>query len=42
MLIATGAHVAKKVDIPGKEHPDNWLSLVSEAGLPGKSARPDR
>jgi heterodisulfide reductase subunit A len=27
VLIATGAHVAKKVDIPGKDHPDNWLSL---------------
>ena len=27
VLIATGAHVAKKVDIPGNEHPDNWLSL---------------
>jgi heterodisulfide reductase subunit A len=28
VLIATGAHVAKKVDIPGKDHPDNWLSLI--------------
>jgi heterodisulfide reductase subunit A2 len=27
VLVATGAHVAKKVDIPGKDHPDNWLSL---------------
>jgi heterodisulfide reductase subunit A len=27
VLIATGAHVAKKVNIPGNEHPDNWLSL---------------
>ena len=27
VLIASGAHVAKKVDIPGNEHPDNWLSL---------------
>jgi heterodisulfide reductase subunit A len=27
VLIATGAHVAKKVDILGKDHPDNWLSL---------------
>ncbi|MGA2489425.1 MAG: FAD-dependent oxidoreductase, partial [Anaerolineales bacterium] len=27
VLIATGAHVAKKVDIPGNDHPDNWLSL---------------
>jgi len=27
VLVATGAHVAKKVDIPGNEHPDNWLSL---------------
>jgi heterodisulfide reductase subunit A len=27
LLIATGAHVAKKVNIPGKDHPDNWLSL---------------
>ena len=27
VMIATGAHVAKKVDIPGKDHPDNWLSL---------------
>jgi heterodisulfide reductase subunit A len=27
VLIATGAHTAKKVDIPGKDHPDNWLSL---------------
>jgi heterodisulfide reductase subunit A len=26
-LVATGAHVAKKVNIPGKDHPDNWLSL---------------
>ena len=26
-MIASGAHVAKKVDIPGNEHPDNWLSL---------------
>jgi heterodisulfide reductase subunit A len=26
-LVATGAHVAKKVDIPGKDHRDNWLSL---------------
>lgn len=27
VMIATGAHIAKKVDIPGKDHPDNWLSL---------------
>jgi heterodisulfide reductase subunit A len=27
VLIATGAHVAKKVNIPGNEHPGNWLSL---------------
>jgi heterodisulfide reductase subunit A len=27
VLVATGAHVAKKVDIPGKDHRDNWLSL---------------
>jgi heterodisulfide reductase subunit A len=27
VLIASGAHVAKKVEIPGKDHPDNWLSL---------------
>jgi heterodisulfide reductase subunit A len=27
VLVATGAHIAKKVDIPGKDHPDNWLSL---------------
>lgn len=27
ILLATGAHVAKKVDIPGKDHRDNWLSL---------------
>jgi heterodisulfide reductase subunit A len=27
VLVATGAHVAKKVNIPGKDHPDNWLSL---------------
>ncbi len=27
VLIATGAHVAKKVNIPGNEHRDNWLSL---------------
>ena len=27
VLIATGAHEAKKVNIPGKDHPDNWLSL---------------
>ncbi len=27
VLIATGAHVSKKVNIPGNEHPDNWLSL---------------
>jgi heterodisulfide reductase subunit A len=28
VLVATGAHVAKKVDIPGKDHRDNWLSLL--------------
>jgi heterodisulfide reductase subunit A len=27
VLVATGAHVAKKVNIPGNEHPGNWLSL---------------
>jgi heterodisulfide reductase subunit A len=27
VLIATGAHVAKKVDIPGKDAAGNWLSL---------------
>ncbi|MBN2386043.1 MAG: FAD-dependent oxidoreductase [Anaerolineales bacterium] len=27
VLVATGAHVAKKVNIPNNEHPDNWLSL---------------
>jgi heterodisulfide reductase subunit A2 len=27
VLVATGAHVAKKVDIPGMDHRDNWLSL---------------
>ena len=27
VLIATGAHQAKKVNIPGNDHPDNWLSL---------------
>lgn len=27
VLVATGAHVAKKVDIPGNDHPGNWLSL---------------
>jgi len=27
VLIATGAHEAKKVNIPGNNHPDNWLSL---------------
>jgi heterodisulfide reductase subunit A len=27
VLIATGAHIAKKVNIPGNDHPDNWLSL---------------
>ena len=27
VLIATGAHVAKKLPIPNADHPDNWLSL---------------
>jgi NADPH-dependent glutamate synthase beta subunit-like oxidoreductase/Pyruvate/2-oxoacid:ferredoxin oxidoreductase delta subunit len=27
VLIATGAHVARKIPIPNAEHPDNWLSL---------------
>ncbi len=27
VLVASGAHIAKKVDIPGKDHPDNLLSL---------------
>jgi heterodisulfide reductase subunit A len=27
VLVATGAHIARKVDIPGKDHLDNWLSL---------------
>jgi thioredoxin reductase/ferredoxin len=26
-LIATGAHVAKKLPIPNADHPDNWMSL---------------
>jgi heterodisulfide reductase subunit A len=28
VLVATGAHLAKKVSIPGNDHPDNWLSLA--------------
>jgi heterodisulfide reductase subunit A len=27
VVIATGAHSAWKLNIPGTEHPDNWLSL---------------
>ncbi len=27
VVIATGAHSAWKLNIPGAEHPDNWLSL---------------
>jgi len=27
VLIATGAHVAKKLSIPNVDHPNNWLSL---------------
>ena len=27
VIIATGAHVATKLSIPGADHPDNWLSL---------------
>jgi heterodisulfide reductase subunit A len=27
VVIATGAHTATKLSIPGAEHPDNWLSL---------------
>jgi heterodisulfide reductase subunit A len=27
VIIATGAHSAWKLSIPGTEHPDNWLSL---------------
>ena len=27
VVIATGAHIATKLSIPGAEHPDNWLSL---------------
>jgi heterodisulfide reductase subunit A len=27
VIIATGAHSAQKLDIPGSDHPDNWLSL---------------
>jgi NADPH-dependent glutamate synthase beta subunit-like oxidoreductase len=27
VLIATGAHIAKKLPIPNADHPDNWLSL---------------
>jgi heterodisulfide reductase subunit A len=27
VVIATGAHNAMKLNIPGSEHPDNWLSL---------------
>lgn len=27
VVIATGAHNAMKLSIPGSEHPDNWLSL---------------
>ncbi len=27
VIIATGAHSAQKLPIPGSEHPDNWLSL---------------
>ena len=27
VLVATGAHVAKKLPIPNADHPDNWLSL---------------
>ena len=27
VVIATGAHVATKLSIPGADHPDNWLSL---------------
>ncbi len=27
VIIATGAHTATKLSIPGADHPDNWLSL---------------
>ena len=27
VVIATGAHTATKLSIPGSDHPDNWLSL---------------
>jgi heterodisulfide reductase subunit A len=27
VVVATGAHKAIKLDIPGADHPDNWLSL---------------
>ncbi len=27
VVIATGAHVATRLSIPGADHPDNWLSL---------------
>ncbi|MEZ0397215.1 MAG: FAD-dependent oxidoreductase [Anaerolineales bacterium] len=27
VVVATGAHSAQKLNIPGSDHPDNWLSL---------------
>ena len=27
VIVATGAHLATKLSIPGSDHPDNWLSL---------------
>lgn len=27
VIVATGAHNAQKLNIPGSDHPDNWLSL---------------
>ncbi|MFN2237638.1 MAG: FAD-dependent oxidoreductase, partial [Anaerolineales bacterium] len=27
VVVATGAHMASKLNIPGSDHPDNWLSL---------------